>query len=174
MRVILGSILLALFGVSAPLFAVEPGDPSPDFTLPRLERNPGLITLSDYHGKVVYLDFWDSWCATCRESLPELAKLRNEFPRDDFEIIAVNLDTDPRDGMRFIARHPVGYPVASDPSPRSAEIFGLTSLPTAILIDRDGIVRHVIRGFDKDHVADLRRQLTQLIGARQNNISLGV
>lgn len=162
MRVILGSSLLVLFGFAAQAFAVEPGQPIPNFSLPALKTdNPSIITLSDYRGTVVYLDFWDSWCAPCRESLPKLSALNEQYP--DLKVVAVNLDTDPRDGLRFLARYRLSYPVASDPSPRSADVYRLKGLPTAFLIDRDGIVRHVFEGFDKNDLPRIHRLVARLV-----------
>ena len=136
-------LLLLLVSTQAPiLLAVEKGDLAPDFTLPPLRAADiamaQALSLSDFRGKVVYLDFWDSWCGPCRESLPALDAMRRELPGDAFEVFAVNLDADPAAGRRFLAQYPVAYPVASDPSANAAATYRLRALPTSFLIGRDG------------------------------------
>ena len=113
---------------------------------------------------MVYLDFWDSFCAPCRESFPLLDALRAEYSRDDVEILAVSLDTDPRAALSFLARHPVNYPVASDPAAITAGAYGLKGLPTAFLISRDGVVISVHRGFEPGDITTIRHKLAALIG----------
>lgn len=163
-------LLLLLVCLQTPnLLAVEKGDVAPDFTLPPLRAadiaKAQVLSLSDFRGKVVYLDFWDSWCGPCRESLPALDGLRSELSRDAFEIVAVNLDADPAAGRRFLAQYPVTYPVASDPSANAAAAYRLSALPTSFLIDRDGVVHHVHQGFRKEDIGKIRAELVKLIAA---------
>jgi len=162
--------------------AVEVGDPAPDLNLPVISgeleaedantvsaRPAGifpLLTLSDYRGRVVYLDFWDASCAPCRESLPAMSELRDAYPRADFEVIAINLDSDPRQALRFLAAHPVSFPVVSDPSATSAETYQLDGLPTAFLISPDGLVESVHRGFAKQDIITVKNKLTAMIAGR--------
>ena len=162
-------LLLLVSTQAANLLAVEKGDVAPDFTLPPLRAADiaaaQTLSLSDFRGKVVYLDFWDSWCGPCRESLPALDALRSELPGDAFEIVAVNLDADPAAGRRFLAQYPVAYPVASDPSANAAATYRLSALPTSFLIGRDGVVRHVHQGFRKADIGMIRAELVELIAA---------
>lgn len=69
---------------------VEPGQPTPPVSLPSLSSEAGRVELADFRGEVVYLDFWSSWCALCRRSMPSLDALRQEFSREDFEVIGVD------------------------------------------------------------------------------------
>ena len=72
---------------------------------------------------MVYLDFWASWCPPCLTSLPLLEKLRKEFPSDQFQILAVNVDQDPEKARKFLERTQVGYPSATDPEgPHSGDL----------------------------------------------------
>jgi thiol-disulfide isomerase/thioredoxin len=99
---------------SSPAQALEPGDRAPAFSARALEGDAS-ISLSQYRGKVVYLDFWASWCAPCAAALPALDALRKEFPQDQFRVLAVNVDSDPKLARQFLERRPVGYPSAADP-----------------------------------------------------------
>ncbi|MCG8590226.1 MAG: TlpA family protein disulfide reductase [Proteobacteria bacterium] len=150
---------------AAPASALEAGDPAPGFTAPNLKGGP-KVSLSKYRGKVVYLDFWASWCAPCLVSLPILDELRKEFPAKDFQVVAVNVDTDPKKALRFLAKSPIGYPSASDTAGKLPERFGIETMPTSFLIDRRGVVRHVHAGFRKGDVEDLRDRIAELVEAQ--------
>lgn len=147
--------------LAAPANALEAGDTAPEFSAPGLSG--GTVSLSSYRGKVVYLDFWASWCAPCAQALPALDRLRQEFKPGDFQVIAVNVDRKPSAAKAFLRKRPVGYPSALDPEGSLPERFGVESMPTSFLIDRDGVVRHVQRGFRESDVADLRAQIRKLV-----------
>ena len=121
-RLQIAALLLLWAGFSLPALATQPGEPAPVLVLPLLNENKD-ISLSDFEGKIVYVDFWASWCAPCRQSLPLYEALHHRLPSDRFQILAVNLDEDSRDAKRFLDRHPVSYPVLTAPA-RTAEIAG--------------------------------------------------
>jgi thiol-disulfide isomerase/thioredoxin len=153
---------LALAWPANPAMALEEGESAPVFTA-RALSGAGNVSLSDYKGKVVYLDFWASWCAPCLVSLPLLDELRKEFPGDQLQVVAVNVDQDVAKGRDFFRRRPVGYPSATDPAGQIPEKYGITTMPTSFLIDRGGIVRYVHKGFRKTDVSDLRAKIQQLV-----------
>ena len=157
---------LCLVLATAPAAALDPGDRAPSFQAPLL-TGPGSLSLQKYRGKVVYLDFWASWCGPCLVSLPLLEELRREFPAADFQIVAVNVDQDLARARGFLAKRPVGYPSATDPAGRIPELFGLETMPTSFLIDRSGVIRHVHRGFRKGDVGDLRERIRALVGRKR-------
>lgn len=117
----------------------------PSFELPALAAGR-MLALADYRGTVVYVEFWNSFCAPCRASFPKLDALRQRLPRKDFEVIAVNMDTFADDGRDFLAKTPVSFPVVSDASLATGRRFGVSALPTGFLVDRAGVVRHIHRG----------------------------
>ena len=149
--------------VAAPALALEAGDPAPQWTAPALAGG-APISLAAARGKVVYLDFWASWCVPCRAALPAIEELRKQFPPDAFSVLAVNVDREPEAALRFLAKSPVGYPSASDPEGRIPKTFGLETMPTSYLIDRNGVIRYVHRGFQRGDTAKLREQIAELVG----------
>lgn len=157
-----GTVLALLLAIAAPAAAVEEGDKAPEFHAPRLNADGG-VSLGDFRGKVVYLDFWASWCAPCLVSLPVLDELRKEFPADRFQILAVNLDREPAKARSFLRKRKIGYPSATDPEGRIPETFGLETMPTSYLIDAKGVVRHVHTGFRKGDVGDIRARIQGLL-----------
>ena len=159
---ILRLALASAFVLSGSADALDEGQNAPSFSAPLLD-GAGSLALDGYRGKVVYLDFWASWCPPCLVSLPELEELRQEFPASDFQVVAVNLDREPAKARKFLAKRKIGYPSASDPEGRIPEQFGLETMPASYLIDRKGGVRHVHRGFRKGDVEILRKKIQQLL-----------
>jgi cytochrome c biogenesis protein CcmG, thiol:disulfide interchange protein DsbE len=157
------ALLSVAFAV--PADALGPGDTAPDFSAPGLTG--GTVSLAAHRGKVVYLDFWASWCGPCAQSLPALDKLRKEFAPGDFQVVAVNVDPKLSAAKAFLRKRPVGYPSAVDPKGALPARFGVESMPTSFLIDRDGVVRHVHRGFREGDVAELRAQIEKLVAQRR-------
>ncbi len=160
------AIVLGYLGIflSAPLSAValEAGDRAPVFAAPALSGG-GTVGLSEYRGKIVYLDFWASWCAPCLIAIPEIEKIRSEFPAEAFQIVAVNLDRKKKKALRFLEKHPVGYPSASDPKGRLPDQFGVDTMPTSYLIDANGVIRYVHRGFKAGDGSILRLEIRRLL-----------
>jgi thiol-disulfide isomerase/thioredoxin len=115
---------------------------------------------------VVYLDFWASWCAPCAVALPIIDSFRQEFGADEFAVLAVNVDTDPKKGRIFLQRRPVGYPSVSDPEGQLPKQFGVETMPTSFLIDRNGVIRAVHRGFKKSDEDELRSHIRKLVSGR--------
>ena len=145
-------------------FALDVGDRAPAFSAPSLDGK-SMVELSKFRGKIVYLDFWASWCAPCLTAIPEIEKMRGEFPSEDFQIVAVNLDQKVKKALRFLKKHPVGYPSASDPKGKLPAQYGVETMPTSYLIDRDGVIRYVHRGFKRGDGSKLRHEIRSLLEA---------
>src|SRR5687768_321509 len=128
----LSTLLCSLFFSSAA-HAVEVGEQAPPFTLPKLNEEPSVsaVSLADFRGKVVYVDFWASWCAPCQISIPLLNKLRNEYAGQGlpFEVVAINVDSNPEDGTDFLLDVPVEYVVLSDPEGKTPSQYSVKAMP---------------------------------------------
>jgi thiol-disulfide isomerase/thioredoxin len=161
--VIASNLIFALSASNAS--AVSIGDKAPDFNIPRLEAK-GMISLKHYRGKVIYIDFWASWCGPCRKSLPALNSIHTEFRKKGFEVIAINLDEERDDALAFLKEFPVAYPTAIDTSSKVPEAYGLIGMPTAYLVDRKGIVQWVHEGFKKSDIEPLRKKIKTLLSQK--------
>ena len=84
-----------------------------DFSLPSINDPSELVRLADYQGKAVYLDFWSSWCAPCRESLPLLQTLQHDLRDQPFAVVTIHLDANPRDARKLMEEFSLSYPVAA-------------------------------------------------------------
>ena len=156
--------LLVLFSAST-FAAVKAGDMAPNFKLPGMKTG-NLTSLKYYRGKVVYLDFWASWCGPCRQSLPMLNELRKELRSSGFEVVAVNLDEDVADAKAFLKQFPVSYPILLDPKGKVPQKYELPGMPTSFLIDRRGKVRNVHIGFKKQDIKKIRKEVMSLLKKR--------
>jgi thiol-disulfide isomerase/thioredoxin len=155
-------MVLVVLAVAITADALQTGQKAPVVAGARLDGK-GQVSLAELKGKVVYLDFWASWCKPCALSLPALDGFRKEFPSRDFAVLAVNVDKDPALAKAFLSRRPVGYPSLFDPKGDLPVRFGVETMPTSFLIDRDGVVRRVHRGFRKEDVPELRNAIQELI-----------
>lgn len=155
-------LALMLFALPSLALAVESGQTAPLFGAVLLQGKE-TVELERHRGKVVLLDFWASWCGPCRQSLPALENLRREFGPAGFEVIAVNLDADPQDGLDFLKKYPVTYPIVQDAQGRIARLFDVQTMPMSYLIDRQGVVQQVHQGFNKKDVPRLRAAVAALV-----------
>ena len=146
------------------------GSVAPEFELPALAAGH-MLSLAEHRGAVVYLEFWNSFCAPCRASFPKLDALRQRLPREDFEVIAVNMDPFADDARKFLEGTPVSFPVVSDASLRTGRRFGVDVLPTGFLLDRAGVVRDIHRG--ELDMARFDARVTELIDRPQQRARKG-
>ncbi len=120
------------------------------------------LDLESYRGKVVYLDFWASWCQPCAQSFPFLDDLFRQHQSRGLVVVGVNVDTERALADRFLARHPVSFPLVFDPQGELAEQWQLETMPMAFLIGKDGTVRLRHPGFrssDRKKLEELVHQL---------------
>src|SRR5881409_1636675 len=119
------------------------GGPAPPFELSDLEGR--TVSLAQFRGKIVMLDFWATWCGPCRISMPILDRLQKEFS-DDMVLLAVNL-REPRDIVRdYVARQNVRSRVVLDLEGNVGEEYESESIPMQVIIDQEGVVQHVSIG----------------------------
>jgi thiol-disulfide isomerase/thioredoxin len=161
-KYVLISLLLAL-PLSATALNVAVGDVAPGVELPNLPTDGTTTSLASLRGKVVYLDFWASWCGPCRLSLPMMNTVRNELKDRGFEVLAINVDAFEEDALAFLQELPVDYPVLSDINSVSPSTYGVLGMPTAFLIDRKGIITAIHQGFRKGDADKIRLQVEKLL-----------
>ena len=161
MKHLLASLLLLPFAA----LAAAPGDAAPATAGPLLSGS-GTASLESLRGQVVLVDFFASWCGPCAQSLPVLEKLRGQlqaqFP-GKFEVLAVNVDTDPALGRKFLRRNPVSYPAISDPDGAIAGGWQLPGMPTSFVVDAAGKVVLVHEGYRAGDGEKLQATLTGLL-----------
>lgn len=157
-----GLVLVATF-LALTATAAEPGDQAPDLALPQLQAT-GEVALADHRGKVVYLDFWASWCAPCLVSMPIMNEMRNRLQAQGipFEVLAVNVDSDPEDGIDFLLDQPVDFIVLTDPEGVTPAAYSVRGMPTSYLISADGVITMKHEGFKRSDAEMIEREILAL------------
>ncbi len=140
---------------------VRIGGPAPDFQLRNLDGQP--VALSSYQGRVVMLNFWATWCGPCRIEMPAMEQLYREFPRRDFEILAVSTDAQgPSVTRPFRDELSLTFPILHDSDFRIGLMYGTRTLPMTFLVNRRGIITHRIFGA-RDWYSPEAKQLIQTL-----------
>lgn len=155
------TIVAAVVVTSAVWVGAAASKAAPDVVLQAGDGSP--VPLSNYLGKVVLVDFWASWCVSCKTSFPALDAIYRDYQPRGFEVVAVNLDEKRRDADAFLDRYPHRVTVLFDPPGTSALKFGVKGMPTSFLIDRTGLIRFTHVGYSGDVAAKYRQEIGQLL-----------
>lgn len=116
--------------------ATASGNLAPDFSVTDLDGRK--LTLSDYKGKVVLLDFWATWCSPCREEIPHFVEMQNQYGPQGFQVIGVSMDDDAKPVHEFARQFKLNYPVALGDDKLAQRYGGVLGLPVNFIIDREG------------------------------------
>lgn len=165
-RIILAAILLVSSALVAAGGAVaqQAGKPAPDFELPR--ANGDKQKLADLKGKVVYLDFWASWCGPCRKTFPWMNAMQKKYGPQGLAIVAVNVDENRKDADEFLAKLPAEFTVLFDAKQQLAKTYDLKGMPSAYLIDRNGVVKTIHAGFKESQIEELEASVKAALGLK--------
>jgi peroxiredoxin len=156
-----------LFWVSvSSVLAAEEGTAAPVCTLSEIGGDTPVYDTSRFRGKVVYIDFWASWCIPCAKSFPFMNQLNNDLKDKGLQLIGVNLDEDPADAKAFLEKTPVDFTLAADRDGQCAKKFDVKGMPTSYLIGRDGTVRHVHQGFRGGEAKELQQLVEHLLSEK--------
>ncbi len=153
-------VLVGLRGTSAPPLRV--GTPAPDFSLRSL-AGPEL-SLAELRGRVVFVNFWATWCAPCKEEAPSLDRLYRSFPRESFEILAVSIDARGLDQevSAFGEEYALSFPILLDPEQRTYAAYQASGVPETVVVGVDGrLIERFIgpRDWDQPRYARAVRRL---------------
>ncbi|MFN0301956.1 MAG: TlpA family protein disulfide reductase [Burkholderiales bacterium] len=163
LRLLAAAILGAGMSLSLSLgaLATEVGKPAPEFQLPSDDKT---IKLADYKGKVVYIDFWASWCGPCRQSFPWMNEMQTKYGAQGFTVLAINVDQKRADAQKFLAESPSKFTIAYDDKGVTPKAYAVKTMPTSMLIGTDGVVKVIHRGFRADETQALEQQIRTALG----------
>ena len=155
---------IAVSATKNSVVVVNPPLPAPDWSLPAIQNAEGTLSMSDYRGRITYVDFWASWCGPCRLSLPALNGLNAKFADDPVQFLAISIDVVEEDAWDFLKRYTVDFPVVIDTEGDIARTFAVDGMPSGYLIDGDGRVREIHIGFKKGDELGLAQSIKELLG----------
>ncbi len=153
-------LLLGLFAATTAL-ALEVGSTAPDFTLK--SRSGENIKLSELRGEVVMVNFWASWCAPCRQEMPLLEELHDRYADLGFTLLGVNVEEDSNAALDLLKEIPVTFPILFDSRNDVSRLYNVVAMPTTVILDRDGAVRYVHKGYLPGYEDEYRKQIKELI-----------
>jgi peroxiredoxin len=153
--------LAAAFAVFAAQASVTPNAPAPDFTL---KSNQGKnLKLSEQRGQVVLVNFWASWCGPCRQEMPHLNRLHDKYRAAGFVMLGVNIDDNAETGASTAQKWGVRFPVLFDADKAVSKRYDLGAMPATVLVDRDGKVRFLHRGYREGVEDTYEQQIRALV-----------
>jgi len=157
---------MIVIAVSAMLagnvFAQEVGKSAPSFDVPGASAN---VRLADLKGKVVYVDFWASWCSPCKQSFPWMNDMQAKYGARGLQIVGITVDRKREDAEKFLASTPARFMVGFDTTGKVAEAYKPKGMPTSYLIGADGVVRAMHVGFKDSDRAELEREIEAALTA---------
>jgi len=160
-RIIPTLILLLGLLTTGSVLALDVGGPAPDFTLK--SRSGENIKLSEQRGDVVMINFWASWCAPCRQEMPLLEELHDRYADLGFTLLGVNVEEDSSAALGLLKEIPVTFPVLFDSRNDVSKRYNVVAMPTTVILDRDGTVRYVHKGYLPGYEDEYRKQIKELI-----------
>ena len=155
---------MALTFVADVVGAADVGEPAPPFSLTTADGD--TIALADLRGRVVYVDFWASWCAPCRRSFPWMNEMQQRYADRGLTIIAVNVDRRRADAEQFLQINTARFAVVYDDRGATPEAYSVKGMPSSYLIDARGTVVDVELGFRDDRKDAMEDQIRALLSSR--------
>ena len=156
---------LALSFAMLPATAAWAGDslgkPAPDFTLKSIKGEN--VRLAELRGDVVMLNFWATWCGPCRQEMPLLEKLSQRYRDLGFTLVGINVEEDASGMEKFLKDVPVSFTILRDGENKVAKQYGVDGMPSTVIIDRNGVVRYIHRGYKPGEEAQYEQQVKQRV-----------
>jgi peroxiredoxin len=150
----------AALAISLPALAGTTGGPAPAFTL--ASRAGQDVSLAQYRGQVVMINFWASWCGPCRQEMPLLESIYKKYNRMGFTLLGVNVEPDSNAANEWLKATPVSFPILYDKDSKVSKLYDVAGMPSTVIIDRNGVLRVLHRGYkpgDENEYLDSIRSL---------------
>jgi len=155
------ALALLVSVASAGASATAVSQRAPDFTLPSAAGTN--LRLQEQRGQVVMLNFWATWCGPCRREMPQLDRLYEKYRAAGFVLLGVNIDEDQRNAVGLSTKLGLHFPVLFDSKQKVSRLYDLSTMPSTVLIDRDGRVRFVHLGYKDGYEETYEKQITELL-----------
>lgn len=154
------AILVSSF-LLLPVQALEIGGKAPDFTLKTLQGEN--LNLNEQRGKIIVINFWASWCPPCRKEMPVLQKFYDKYQALGVSVWAVNVEQENQAGHNFLKGLDLTFPIFFDQSNSISKTYQVKAMPSTVIVDRDGIVRYIFRGYKDGYEKKYAKAIKKLI-----------
>ncbi len=156
------SVLAVSALVASLAFAETVSGPAPAFTLP--SRDGKQVSLADFKGQVVMVNFWATWCGPCREEMPKLEALYERYNKLGFTLVGVNVEDNPQGAKKWLAdTGPVTFPVLFDSKNDVSKLYKVITMPSTVIIAKDGSMRFVHHGYKAGYEGDYQNEVRALL-----------
>jgi peroxiredoxin len=150
---------LAALLIALPVLAnVDTNSVAPDFTLNA--QGGKSVELTQFKGQVVMLNFWASWCGPCRQEMPLLDSIYKKYSKLGFTMIGVNVEPDSKAANDWLKQTPVSFPILYDTDSKVSKLYGVSGMPSTVIVDRKGTVRMIHHGYkpgdEEDYLSSIR------------------
>lgn len=152
-------LLLALW-LAPPAHALGAGDPAPALALPTAG---GTVALDALRGKLVYVDFWASWCGPCKQSFPWMNEMQAKYGGHGLQVVGIAVDNKRADAEQFLKETPARFTVAFDTQGESPKSYRIKGMPSSYLIAPDGRVLYAHAGFREQDKKELEERIRQAL-----------
>lgn len=154
-------LIAALFAVTCTASAIEVSQEAPDFTLKSMDGEN--FRLHEHRGKVILLNFWASWCGPCRQEMPILSRIHERYADTGFMVLGVNIDKKEKKARQIAEKVNVRFPLLLDQKNEISEQYEVSSMPYTVLIDRDGNINYIHKGYKPGDEAQYVNKLRKLL-----------
>jgi len=154
--------IAAALAIAVPVLAGTAGAPAPQFNLASREGKD--VSLTQYHGQVVMINFWASWCGPCRQEMPLLESIYKKYNKLGFTLLGVNVEPDSKAAEDWLKATPVSFPILFDKDSKVSKLYDVAGMPSTVIIDRKGNLRVLHRGYkpgDENEYLDSIRTLVR-------------
>src|SRR4030088_374850 len=153
-------VIAAALAIGLPALAGPSGPAAPQFTLGA--RGGRDVSLRQYHGQVVMINFWASWCGPCRTEMPLLENIYKKYHKAGFTLLGVNVEPDSEAREDWLKQPPVSFPILYDKESKVSKLYDVSGMPSTVIIDRKGNLRVLHHGYkpgDENEYLDSIRTL---------------
>ena len=153
---------IAALAIAVPALAGSVGAPAPQFDL--AAQGGKDVSLAQFKGQVVMINFWASWCGPCRQEMPLLENIYKKYGKLGFTMLGVNVEPDSNAAIDWLKQTPVSFPILFDKDSKVSKLYDVTGMPSTVIIDRAGKVRMLHHGYkpgDENEYLDSIRTLVR-------------
>jgi thiol-disulfide isomerase/thioredoxin len=158
------AVIMALVAGFSASRAARLNEKASAFTLPGIDDRP--ISLAEFKGNVVFINFWASWCGPCKQELPEISMLMEKFKDKNVVCLAINIDKKKSHAIDFLTKLPkVSRKLIPlfDTDSKVIPVYGAAAMPTSFILDKEGVVRYIHYGFNEHDPAKWADEINTLL-----------